>query len=143
MLLCGDQTDTCCKQPLVWGDHLPHCPKTIPHDFNPKSEFDSPWKSINDYSKSNVTSSSINMLLALVQKSWEKNIQNIETKNISNNKFTRAKFALPTTDFCALRNYLQIFLFLFYHTTWKNFYNTTTSWKIEHINFPPMVFLDL
>lgn len=35
------------------------------------------------------------------------------------------------------------FSFLFYHTTWKSFYKTTTSWKSEHINFPPMLLLDL
>jgi hypothetical protein len=51
---------------------MPHCPKKIPRDFNPKLKFYSPSKSINVCLKKNVASSSINMLFALVQKIGKK-----------------------------------------------------------------------
>lgn len=72
MLLCGNQASTCYKQPLLWGIICHIAPKKIPCDFNPKLEFDSPWKSINGCSKSNVASFSIDMLITLAQKSWGK-----------------------------------------------------------------------
>lgn len=36
MLLHDNQASTCCKQPLLWRDHLPHCPKKTSLWFQPK-----------------------------------------------------------------------------------------------------------
>jgi len=106
MLLHGIQVSNYCKQPLLWKDHLLHYPENILRDFNPKSKFDPLSKSINGYLESKVASSSINMLLTLVQKSWERErvskIKRHRKKNINDDDFTKTKSTLPVVAFCAL-----------------------------------------
>jgi hypothetical protein len=36
-LLPGNQASICYKQPLSWGDHLPHCPKKDSLGFQPQN----------------------------------------------------------------------------------------------------------